>query len=318
MEVKIKGTVAKKTQSSDTLEEIEVGDVVGVFMNDWNKWIRGTVKEKHQHGWAHLWANDYGIPIIARVKQLVKLPAVYTKMNAKYQRIHVGGLINLLPAELTYDYDANSMVIREQTQWPTKAIEISQDIIGRAIQLRFDKMDDIKMANDTHNFGQLVVQKTDGKWIALSECLLASQMAKLIIDNWNNHAQRLDTINQKEWKAIDGNNLKTYMVVVPISQQRIAIDMIETPANMQPIKNEVENPLQSLTNMHLVDDTQRNGTKPLLPDATASSRIFKQRSISSCRSVKGAYNYNNASKSMHFNKHQRNGRSSHTAEFPPG
>ncbi|XP_031638553.1 putative ATP-dependent RNA helicase SoYb [Contarinia nasturtii] len=316
MEVKIKGTVCKKNEH----EEIEIGDTVGVFMKDWNKWIRGIVKEKYQNGSAHIWAIDYGVPYITPLVKLVKLPPMYAKMNGKYQRIHVGGIINCIPAESSYDFETNDMVFGEQAQWSAKAMEISQCGIGRAMQLKFEEVHEIKMGHETLIFGNLKIQKPDGTWIDLAECLLKAQMAKATTGSWNSHVLRLDSIKQIEWKTINNEPIQADTNVSIFSMERMTIEVNEASANInRPTKNENPAKMSSFLVHQYNSDGQQNGNNSFLNEPS-SSHVFKKRSISSSRSVKGAFNYN-ASKSMQFNIHQNRNRSDRndlTSEFPKG
>lgn len=103
MEQKIFGTVCKKMQSMDNSDVIEIGDTVAVLLPLWNKWVRGQLKEVDaSNGSRYVWLPDYGVPIISKPSELVKLPTAYAKMNMKIPRIHVGGLIDCVPAEGNY------------------------------------------------------------------------------------------------------------------------------------------------------------------------------------------------------------------------
>lgn len=225
MEVKIKGSVCRRMQSSDEPEEFGIGDVVAVLMLDMNKWIRGLIKAKDETDLFYVWAVDYGVPLVSTRMQICKLSLIYVKMNAKFQRIHLGGLVNCVPAKQEYDIEKDCNVLVEQSDWSTKAFEIAQSVIGRAVQLKFDKVEEVRMQNDSHLFGHLKILKADGSWNDLANCLSNALEAKAINDTWATHAYRLVTINQKEWLTMNGlQPLQAVFVAAPTSVERVAND----------------------------------------------------------------------------------------------
>ncbi|XP_055316972.1 putative uncharacterized protein DDB_G0286901 [Sitodiplosis mosellana] len=240
MEVKIKGSVNKRMQPPDGPEDIQIGDLVAVLMPDFNKWIRGVIKAKDETGLVYVWAVDYGVPLVSNSTQICKLPAIYAKMNVKFQRVHLGGLVNCVPAESSYDFEKDSVIMREQSNWSMNAIEIAQSVVGRAVHLKFDKVEDVRLPNGSHLFGHLKVQKADGSWNDLTTCLSNALVAKVTNDTWATHAHRLDTINQKEWLTMNGSPLQAMIVVSPTSAEKIANELKlqnKDQAKCQPNKN---------------------------------------------------------------------------------
>lgn len=232
MEFKLNGTVAKKSHSTDEKEEIQVGDVIAAYLSFWNKWIRGQIKEINENGLFYVWAVDYGVPLVLNASQIIKLPAIYAKMNSKMQRIHVGGLINCIPAESTYDLEKDESVLVEQTNWSEKAIGIMQKIISSANHLKFDETKEINLMNRTHRFGNLKCLRPDGTWIDLNKSLSNALVAKNST-NWLAYVNRLDSIRQPEWKTVAGKPIQAIFVLSPVSPEDYKILHETSTANNQ-------------------------------------------------------------------------------------
>lgn len=61
MEMKIKGTASKKKEKEGEEEgEIQIGDTCGVFIPDWNRWIRCLIKAKDKNGAVYVWVRLKG------------------------------------------------------------------------------------------------------------------------------------------------------------------------------------------------------------------------------------------------------------------
>lgn len=302
METKIKGTVGKQAQSSDEQEEIQIGDTVAVFFGDINKWIRGVIKAKVDKDLVYVFAVDYGVPLISTATQIVKLPPIYAKMNVKYPRVHLGGIINCVPAESKYDFEKESVVLREQIEWSANAIEIAQNFIGRAAHLKFDEVEQVRFADGLHLFGHLKIQKADGSWIDLNDCLCEASVAKMTDDTWANHAHRLDTINQKEWLAMDGMLFQGEIGVSQISQERIVNETkLQNTCQAKYQPNKYKPRYQG--NQQVATDTQNenndNQHLNLSAGSGGSSRVFNRRSTSQTRSARGGHG-GNVGRGVHF------------------
>lgn len=215
LEIKIKGSVAKSKQSKEEQGDFEVGATVAVFMLDWNKWIRGEIKAKNQNGSVNVWATDYGIPLISSSLEVVKLKSIYASMHIKNPRVRVGGLIHCVPSELGYDFAKGIPVANEQKNWSAKALEIVQNAMVIAKNYKFDESQEIKMPKGKIMFGYLKIQKFDDSWIDLNKCLSDAKVAKTTTDSWYNRVHRLETVNQKEWRTINGISLQAHIVVKP-------------------------------------------------------------------------------------------------------
>lgn len=319
MEMKIKSTVGRRAQSSDEPEEIQIGDTVAVFFGDMNKWIRGVIKSKDDKGLVYVFAVDYGVPLITNAVQIVKLPPIYTKMNVKYQRVHLGGIINCVPAESKYDFEKESVVLREQTDWSANAIEIAQNFIGRAKHLKFDEVEQVRFADGSHSFGHLKIQKADESWIDLNDCLCEASVAKTIDDTWANHAHRLDTINQKEWLAMDGMLLQGEIGLSRISHERI-VNETKLQSTCQEKYQPYYKP-RNQENQQVATGTQNeNDDNQHLNSSTGSgsSRVFTRRSTSQTRSVRGGHG-GNGGRGVHFRGDGRpnNNYHPHHADYIP-
>lgn len=217
MEQKIYGSVYKKANATDKPDEIEVGDTVAVFMPSWNRWVRGQLKEVSSDGEFFVWAIDYGVPVVSKSAGVIKLPAIYTKMNVNYPRVHIGGLINCVPAEGGYDFEADNMVSNETSVWSEKANEIVQKAIDCAIQMKFENPVEFQLMNrpGIHRFGQLAIQlKPDGTWTDLTKCLSNAFVAKITTNDWfATNIHQMQSIRQPEWKTNDETPLNVKMVV---------------------------------------------------------------------------------------------------------
>lgn len=233
MESKLYGSVVKRSQSTDEKEEIKVGDVVAAYLSFWNKWVRGEVKEITDDGRFYVWAVDYGVPMVLNLAEIIKLPLIYAKMNSKMPRIHVGGLINCIPVESTYDLEKDKNVLVDQTNWSKKAIEIMQKAISSANCLKFEETKEIHLMDRTHYFGHLKCQRPDGTWIDLNKSLCNAFVANNSTINWLSHVNRLDSIRQPEWKTVDGTPLHVNFVVLPISREQYKILCESSAANNQ-------------------------------------------------------------------------------------
>lgn len=231
MEQKIYGTVHKKTEKPD---DIEVGDTVAVFMPHWNRWVRGQLKEVSSNGEYFVWAVDYGVPVISKQAHVVKLPPIYTKMNVNYPRVHIGGLINCVPAEGSYDFEMDKVVPKETPVWAEKANEIVLKAIDCAIQMKFENPVEFRVLNrsEVHRFGQLTCQKPDGTWIDLASCLSNAFFAKITTNDWfATNVYQMESIRQPEWKTKDE-------IPVPLNVKMVVSKHIPRPATQQTINSD--------------------------------------------------------------------------------
>lgn len=231
MEQKIYGTVCKKLHSTENSDEIEIDDTVAVMMSHWNRWVRGQLKEVTSDGNFLVWAIDYGVPIISKSSHVIKLPPKYTTMNVRCPRIHIGGLMNCIPAEGTYDFQTDNMIAKETSAWSKKAIEIGQTAIGCAIQMKFECSKEFTLMNRVHRFGHLACQKPDGTWTDLTKCLSNAFVTKITTDDcFQTNVHQMESIRQAEWKTDDEIPIPLdikIVVIKPMKPKKMANDIDE-------------------------------------------------------------------------------------------
>lgn len=286
-------------------------------MTDWHKWVRGVVKEIAENGSFHVWLIDYGVPTLSMPSKILKLPPMYARMNGRFPRVHLGGLSNCVPIESKYDVDKDCMVSFEPQTWTPSAITIAQDVICRAVQLKFEDYKEMKLPNGPHMFGCLKIQKPDGSWTNLTDCLAKAMVAKITTDNWLNHVTNLDTIKQKEWMTVDGFPLQVSPTTVQPANKKNPANPITGPAICPPVKNENQVAAKEQVNDHkIVEDNQnfqdnKNG-------ANRSVRLHP-RSSSINRNIRGVPR-DQYTRGMNFNDHRiwRGDRKDFSSGFPHG
>lgn len=168
----------KKDAACDN--KIRQSDVVAVFVPDWHKYIRATVKKKESDDSYAVWAIDYGVPMMVNASNIVNLPKSFTGMQLKSKRIHLGGLENCLPAEKRFDLNVDSSVKEKQLNWSREAIELVQKVLNQAIKLEFEHVTELEPNKKPHFFGRLMMQRLcDGEMVNVVKCLLEMNMAVL-------------------------------------------------------------------------------------------------------------------------------------------
>lgn len=185
----------------------------------------------------------------------------------------------------------DSVILLEQPNWSAKAIEITQNVISRAINLKFEEVEEVRLPNGPHLFGYLKVQKADGSWLDLSNCLSNASVAKTTNDNWSSHAHRLETINQREWVTLNGTPLHLLIAVSLCSIEQFSNDnkqQKKCQATPQPnINNKPNNTVVRFDEVQHVATDQQNDFNENL--SICHSRVFKRRDTSATRSVKGRH-----------------------------
>lgn len=322
METKIKGTVAKKALSThDELQVLKMGDIVAVFNPKWNKWIRGVIKAKDANGSYYVWALDYGVPLISKPLHIIQLPPMYARMNSKCQRVHLGGIINCVPSEPTYDFEKNENVILDQTNWSTKALEIAQNFISRAIELEFEVVAEMSVVDKQYKFGHLKAQKLDGTWIDLAKCLAGAVVAKPTTENWLANIHRLDTVNQKIYKTINGVPLKLQQVVLPIESGQVAkeidIGQRENAADVTEAYDQMGSRSNSLRNVRATNQTIAKKSSAAKGNQLSFSE-FRSSQATNGRHGNISRGLNFSNQRSHFNNHQHRFKSDFNDSFHNG
>lgn len=308
MEIKMKFTVAKTLAAND--EEKVIGDVAAVFIPDWNKFIRGELKVKLSNGKFHVWAIDYGIPFIVKPCYIRKLPDNYAKMNANYQRIYKGGLINCIPAQSRYDFDTDSLRLVEETNWCQEALDIARKVIDRATQLKFDfNGGSTKTAmKQKHVFGHLKAEKADGSWMDLANCLVKASVAKRTTVMWNSVIHQLNTTHSDIFKTMDGQLLTSRTTVVPILFER---NEVAESIHQDSIKPDDANRNDNSNQNKEVSGTQH-------PNISMEHRPYKtSRSLSASRIFSSSKPFRSYKTQNTFTNQYR-GRWNDQSAFPPG
>lgn len=316
LEMKIKGTIRQHLSANETEEtSIQINDIVAVFMIDWHKWVRAVVKDIDGNGSFYVWLIDYGLPMLSTPSKTIKLPPMYTKMNGRYPRVHLGGLANCIPTESKYDVDEDRMVSFEPQNWSPNAIAVAQDVIRRAVQLKFEDYEEIKIANRLHTFGSLKIQKADGSWINLADCLTKALVAKMTTTNWAKHVISLDTVKQKEWMTTEGVALCVHFEVSPIT--RTAIPMNEMNQTNALTVQKKGSPVEQMDNSEKAADDQKSQC-----DKNETARAVRpfRRSSSINRSIRGVPLDQQPFRGMKFNSHRSRhyDRNDFSSEFPHG
>lgn len=282
MEQKMHGTVCKKLQSPENADVIEIGDMVAVFVPFMNKWVRGQLKEKTSNGKFCIFAIDYGVPVVSKSVDVIKLPPAYVKMNMKCPRIQIGGMIDCVPADGVYNYETDHFDLNVTSNWSKKANDIVQKAINCAVQLKFDGIQEFKLMDRVHHFGQLKCQKTDGSWTDLKKCLSNALVAKITTDtDWYKIACQMESIRQPEWKTDEGIPLNINIAVVgqipgQIKDDAEQNDVLNTTSN-QPIdsKTSVENASSKNTQAIENGNSKTEAEQSITPNTARSYGSFQ-------------------------------------------
>lgn len=324
MELKIKGTVSKKQISTEIEDgEIQINDICAVFIPDWNKWIRCAIKSMDKNNVFNVWAIDYGVPFVSKSSQIVKLPPIYIKMNNKYQRIQLGGIANCIPAESDYDVDTDRTVLKCKSNWSANAIGIARNIIGRAVNLKFENYNEMNVATGSHLFGNLIVQKSDGTCLDLAKCLSNAFVAKIATDDWLNQLQKQETIKQNEWQSENGMDLQAKITVEPISVEKIVNKV--GGITLGTIAKNAESNKQSIASSS--ENNHKNEAMPMKSNndrqlnftcENNNNRSLSQRNFNVSKSIHGVQNQNYHNPKYPFNRTRYSNRDDYSSQFPRG
>lgn len=208
-----------KSEDRITERSIRIGDVVGVFVADRNRWIRASVKGmegQENPEWYSVWAIDYGFPLVSRASQTIKLPLSFQGMNLKNKRILTGGIEYIMPAENHYDFEMKCGVMEKTLNWSPDAIKMVQNILQLAIKLNFEQVHEYKLKN-VNFFGRLMIQRADGQMVNMTKPLLEMNMATLSDCGFAEEIKTIETLRQKHWLSIDGKMLDSKLWVSPFT-----------------------------------------------------------------------------------------------------
>lgn len=192
-----------------------VSKIVGFFVSDWNKWIRCAVKAKDTNGTFYLWAPDYGLPFTGKESQIIVIPSSFQGMASKY-KIHLGGLINCVPAEQYFDITTGSVETKISKSWSTTASEKLGEILKSSLALKFKDIHTHYPMQKPHYFGRLMIQLGNGSCHNATKCLLNLRCAIVSHDHWDDILKKHDSYHQEIWRTKDGTPLSYVTTVIPI------------------------------------------------------------------------------------------------------
>ncbi|XP_031638548.1 component of gems protein 1-like [Contarinia nasturtii] len=186
--------------SSDPI--IKVGDVVGVFVPYFHKYIRAAVREANVNGHYSVWAIDYGFPIVAKASNVFKLPRTFQGMHIKNKRIYKGGMENVMPAEMNYCVMAQSGVKEIVSNWAEKSIEVLKNVLKTSGKIKFEHVSQHTNPIDKkpHYFGRLMIQRPDNQMVNAVKCLLDMNCACLTEGIFAEEIKKIETIDSKKQK----------------------------------------------------------------------------------------------------------------------
>lgn len=214
-ETKIEQTA--KSYESKPLN-LKVGNVVAVYLPDWNKTIRASVKKLYNEdiGKMSVWAIDYGYPLLVDPQNVRRLPNSFSGMHKDTPRILVGGIENCLPAEMVYDIETQTSTKVRTTKWSAKAIELAQDVLSRAIKVEFEHVEMMKPRHKPHWFGRLMIQRqSDGQMFDLVKVLMDMKCAMLVSNNFKVELTTVETLEQQVYMSTKNELLTTELIVQP-------------------------------------------------------------------------------------------------------
>lgn len=207
---------AAKTASKKTkFDNIVVSKVVGFFVSDWNKWIRCIVKAKNTNGTIYLWSPDYGLPFTGIESQIIVIPSSFQGMAIKY-KVHLGGIINLVPGALDFDFSTGNVETKMSKSWSTTASEELGEVLKTSLALEFKDIHLHYPMQKPHFFGRLMIQLANGTWHNAIKCLINLRCAIVSHDNWDDILKKHDSYHQEIWRTKDGTPLSYTTSVIPI------------------------------------------------------------------------------------------------------
>lgn len=162
-----------------------------------------------------VWAIDYGFPIVSRASNIMRLPNSFQGMNLSNKKILVGGIENIMPAEMRYDTVLGNSVKERLLHWSPAAIQLMQDILQRAFKLNFEQVYESPQKKG-HFFGRLMIQRPDGQMVNVVKVLLDMNMGALIDGQFSEELKASETLKQQHWVSADGIMLDSKVTVSPV------------------------------------------------------------------------------------------------------
>lgn len=197
-----------------------MAEVVAVFVCDWHKYVRASIKKREGDDLYCVWAIDYGVPMVVHASNIVKLPNAFNGMHLNKQRtklVHTGGMENCLPAEKQFNIAKESSDKQKLLNWTPQAIDLVQKILNQAIKLEFEHVQDLSPFKRQHYFGRLMMQRpSDGEMINVMKSLLEMNMAVLADQEFKNELTSIESLSQPIMFSVNNELLDVKMCVVPV------------------------------------------------------------------------------------------------------
>lgn len=221
LEKKVEGAAKDKLKKENPPEKkIRMSEVVAVFVSDWHKYIRASVKRKERDDLYCVWAIDYGVPMVVHESNITPLQRSFTGMtlNSKsWKRIHIGGMENCLPAEKQFNMAKESSDKQKLMNWSPQAIELVQKILNQAIKLEFEHVVDLLPQRRSHYFGRLMMQRpSDGQMMNVVKSLLEMNMAVLAEQEFKTELTSIESLSQPYMFSVNNELLDVKMCVQPV------------------------------------------------------------------------------------------------------
>lgn len=268
----------QNSQGIPTDKKFRLGQVVAAFVPDWIKWVRASVKRIEENGDFCVWAIDYGVPLVLGPENIVYIPLSFAGKNTKHSLIHIGGIENCYPAEISYDIDTNSSVKEKLSNWTVPAIELFQKLINGAVKLSFEHVFVSNAADQKpRHFGRLMMLRPDGLVVNVVKCLLEMNMA-ILADDFQGNLQYLDTLKQPIHLSPTGKMLGMKMIVAPIVTVNEKPDLLDKDYfDDEVIDEEAGDTLTVEDNAFFDESVSMFGLKPAGPVKSYSKSGFGKR-----------------------------------------
>uniref|UniRef100_A0A1A9ZIL4 Tudor domain-containing protein n=1 Tax=Glossina pallidipes TaxID=7398 RepID=A0A1A9ZIL4_GLOPL len=150
----------------------KLGEKIAVHFVSWNKIVRAKVlREAKWQNEFFVWALDYGFPFRTKRKYIQHLP---TKLASQTNRIQCGGLANILPAEIAYDYMESNSAETGKDNWRQSACDVLEKLLRDAVSIIFVEQ---FQSIDNRHWGNLIMTNQKGKVFNAREHLLSAKFA---------------------------------------------------------------------------------------------------------------------------------------------
>lgn len=174
-------------------QTVSTGANVVFFWSHCNKWIRAVVNMKDvQNNLVHIWAKDYGFPLIANHRNLRVFSEddhqMLLERNLPKQRIKIGGITNAIPTQMHFNISSCDRELKPARTWSPFAIATFQEMIENAATVNFECVGELEIKGTKRTFGRLALQNKNGGWIDVLAGLIRLELAQfssIIFDGRN-------------------------------------------------------------------------------------------------------------------------------------